>query len=176
MKRYNRHGEFMHPADDGEWVPFEDTALLRQQLSLAQDGLASYEQENQRLKSALQEIASLATPENAEDDERQFARMREIARGVTSPAEPSAPARLQMVANHWIPLEQVLEAIRGDWMWIRNSRCKYVDIRVDTRSMHCVIYDRDRVRITLDELRYQYSSAPQPGEPQPVAAEFDTPK
>lgn len=41
-----------------------------------------------RLRAALQQIASLATPENPEDDERQFARMRGIAIGALPQEKP----------------------------------------------------------------------------------------
>lgn len=56
----------------------------------------------------------------------------------------------------WVPLSEVL-AILNDprWTWVRNARCKYVDLRVDTRDMKCLIRDRDGLVITLHDLSRQ---------------------
>ena len=42
------------------------------------------------------------------------------------------------------------------WNWMRNPRCKYVQLRIDMRDGGFVILDRDNQRITFDELKYQY--------------------
>lgn len=53
----------------------------------------------------------------------------------------------------------------GTWIWARNTQCKYVTIRVDTRSGLCSIRDRDGNYIKLHELEWQYSrETPQPKE------------
>lgn len=56
----------------------------------------------------------------------------------------------------------VLAAITADdtglWTWWKNSRCKYINLRIDTRDGGFVrIFDRDGHEITLDELKYQYN-------------------
>lgn len=45
------------------------------------------------------------------------------------------------------------------WTWTANTRCKYVDIRIDTRRGAFAILDRDGNKITLDELRHQHRAA-----------------
>jgi hypothetical protein len=44
------------------------------------------------------------------------------------------------------------------WTWARNSRCKYVTLKIDTRTGAFEILDRDNRQITLEELEHQYSS------------------
>lgn len=66
----------------------------------------------------------------------------------------------------WIPLADVLKTITdSEWTWWRNSECKYINIRVDTRDeMRCLIQNRNGEPITLDELKYQYLPATPPTE------------
>lgn len=57
----------------------------------------------------------------------------------------------------WVPIGDLFEIINNpDWAWSLNTRCKYLNIRLDTRTHHCIVEDRNGVPITLDELRYQY--------------------
>jgi hypothetical protein len=49
----------------------------------------------------------------------------------------------------------VAKANTGEWLWGLNTRCKYVELRVDMRSGHCIIRDRDGVRINPDDLAKQ---------------------
>lgn len=58
----------------------------------------------------------------------------------------------------WVPIDEVLAVIRSkDWTWYYNYRCKYINIRIDTRSRHamCLIFDRNGEQITLEELSKQ---------------------
>lgn len=58
----------------------------------------------------------------------------------------------------WVPLNDVLAVIRShNWHWYKNNRCKYINVRMDTRSHSnlCVIYDRNGNPITLEELKFQ---------------------
>ena len=41
------------------------------------------------------------------------------------------------------------------WSWVKNWDCKYIDIRVDMRDGHFTMRNKEGVRITLDELKYQ---------------------
>lgn len=71
------------------------------------------------------------------------------------------------LAARWRPPAEVLRALsamrRSGWSWTRNTRCKYVDVRIDTRSGRCFVMDRDGKFITLDQLAWQYSKAtPEP--------------
>ena len=53
-----------------------------------------------------------------------------------------------------------LERVRDfDWGWFANTRCKYVDLRIDTRRGAFALLDRDGNKITLEELNHQYGRA-----------------
>lgn len=69
------------------------------------------------------------------------------ARPVEAPSLP--PTR-------WVPVADVLAVIQDPrWSWVRNSPCKYLELRLDTRDQRCLIYNRDREAITLQDLRRQ---------------------
>lgn len=56
----------------------------------------------------------------------------------------------------WVPLSEVLAVLNDPrWSWHRNSPCKYVELRIDTRDMRCRIGDRDGNPITLRALSRQ---------------------
>ena len=42
------------------------------------------------------------------------------------------------------------------WTWARNSPCKYIMIRVDTRDGMCMLMNRDGEEISLEQLLYQH--------------------
>lgn len=44
---------------------------------------------------------------------------------------------------------------KGEWCWTRNSRCKYVELVVDMRDGEFTILDRDRKKISFEDLKYQ---------------------
>ena len=46
---------------------------------------------------------------------------------------------------------------RGRWTWAMNTQCKYINVRIDTRTGHCTITDRDGNKITPKQLEWQYS-------------------
>jgi hypothetical protein len=53
----------------------------------------------------------------------------------------------------------VLQLMRdGKWDWYANTRCKYVELRVDMRDGGCIISDRESKRISPAQLAYQYSA------------------
>lgn len=62
----------------------------------------------------------------------------------------------------WFPLskiQDVLDKVKTfEWSWTKNSRCKYINVRIDMRDGHCYITDREGKEIKLEELQYQYSS------------------
>lgn len=59
--------------------------------------------------------------------------------------------------TQWI-LENTKEQLTG-WQWIKNSRCKYIELRIDMRDGGFIIKDRDGKRISFDQLKYQYKGA-----------------
>lgn len=60
------------------------------------------------------------------------------------------------VKDVWAVLGRVSD---GSWVWFRNTRCKYIDVRIDMRSGNCIIKDNDGNRINPSDLAYQYSSS-----------------
>lgn len=74
------------------------------------------------------------------------------------------------LTNRWDSIQDfitVLQAARsGQWHWPMNTRCKYVELRVDMRDGGCIIKDREGKRITPAELAYQYGQAVEPGDSQ----------
>lgn len=44
----------------------------------------------------------------------------------------------------------------GRWSWVRNSACKYVTLRIDTRAGVYRIEDRDGNEISLADFRRQF--------------------
>ena len=69
--------------------------------------------------------------------------------------ETEAPEKF-IPHSTWVPLSSVLEVLNDPrWSWHRNSPCKYVELRIDTRTMYCIIHNRDGNQITLKELSRQ---------------------
>lgn len=65
----------------------------------------------------------------------------------------------KIASNTWDNIDDfiaVLKAARAEkWYWFRNTRCKYVELRVDMRDGGCIIKDREGVRIAPEDLSYQ---------------------
>lgn len=58
----------------------------------------------------------------------------------------------------WQPVEPIIEMLgSASWTWVRNRRCKYVHLFVDTRDMRCLLRDRNQLRISMEDLRKQYT-------------------
>lgn len=74
-----------------------------------------------------------------------------------------APVADKLKFNVWDSLQSVCAAVSaaltqaqaGDWVWWRNSNCKYVTIRIDMRSGHCILCDKDGERINPGDLLMQ---------------------
>lgn len=66
----------------------------------------------------------------------------------------------------WINIDEVMKVIQKSrkhnlsWGWYRNTKCKYISLRVDMRDGHCVLMDREDNVITLEDLQYQYRGDP----------------
>jgi hypothetical protein len=68
--------------------------------------------------------------------------------------------------NVWDSINDFLIVLRSSlkdhaktnkWRWVYNPQCKYVNLRVDMRSGHCLIMNGSDTRIDPEHLRYQYS-------------------
>jgi len=79
---------------------------------------------------------------------------------VAVPAPVAAPAPAG-APRGWFSLDRVLEVVKaareGRWCWSRNSRCKYIELRIDMRDGHCQIRDRNGNLIDLVALQRQIS-------------------
>lgn len=61
--------------------------------------------------------------------------------------------------NTWDHIDDVLRVLQlaraGKWSWFGNTRCKYIDVRIDMRDGCCVLKDREGKRIDLATLSKQ---------------------
>lgn len=56
-------------------------------------------------------------------------------------------------------LVSVLQKAQGyEWSWAANTRCKYIDVRIDMRGHSVLIKDREGNIISLDDLEYQINN------------------
>jgi hypothetical protein len=44
------------------------------------------------------------------------------------------------------------------WLWLLNSRCKYITVRFDMADGHCVLFDRDGKEINIAQLEFQHKT------------------
>lgn len=62
-------------------------------------------------------------------------------------------------SREWDHVDDVLAVIErmrsGEWYWGSNSRCKYIELRIDTRDGGCILRDRESVRISPAQLAKQ---------------------
>jgi hypothetical protein len=62
-------------------------------------------------------------------------------------------------ANIWNHIRELLPILKRvnnrTWLWIENPDCKYIDVRIDMRTLHCVILDNNGNRILPEQLAYQ---------------------
>jgi len=91
------------------------------------------------------------------------AEARQIA-GLGKPRVPAVDPDVQAMAesNQWHSLDevlQVLQAVRaGKWHWFANTRCKYIELRIDMRDLGCILRDREGVRISPATLGRQHGA------------------
>lgn len=78
-------------------------------------------------------------------------------------AVPSEDVQKKIQSNTWDHFGDILPTLkaisRGEWYWGMNSRCKYIELRIDTRDGGCILYDRDRVRISPEQFAFQAGNA-----------------
>lgn len=73
-----------------------------------------------------------------------------------------APVADKQRFNIWdkfaVVTETIAKSLSGEWLWWRNSRCKYINVRIDMRSGDCIITDNQGQRIGPSELRHQFGA------------------
>jgi hypothetical protein len=91
--------------------------------------------------------------------------------------DPSPEYQARIQANKWdTNLDEVINFIKAAssepvynsegncipgnlyWSWARNMRCKYVSVNFDMRDGAFTLRDQDGMRISLDQLKYQYKT------------------
>ena len=69
--------------------------------------------------------------------------------------------------NIWDSIDDVIPIIKASreskWSWVRNPRCKYIELRIDMRDGGCIIRDRNGTRIDPTELTYQFDKEKEKG-------------
>lgn len=77
----------------------------------------------------------------------------------SEPVAPSEDVQKKIQSNTWDHFGSILPTLkaisRGDWYWGANSRCKYIEIRLDTRDGGCLLFDSERVRISPEQFAHQ---------------------
>jgi hypothetical protein len=77
--------------------------------------------------------------------------------------DPQYAVHVTNTPDKWIPVDDVLAVLNNpDWTWARNTCCKYIMLRIDTRDMMCQLQDRDRNVLTLKQLSRQLDSYLEP--------------
>lgn len=78
-------------------------------------------------------------------------------------ASPYAPRpNCHTIATFDALLDWMRSVSAGEWTWLRNSVCKYVTIKLDTRAGAYRIEDRNDNSLSLDDLVYQFNSTATP--------------
>lgn len=75
--------------------------------------------------------------------------IEQVMKGLTSGTEVVPTAQIAA----WLA-----KVASGEWTWVRNTRCKYVTLRIDTRRGAYLVKDRDDQPLTANELEWQYSA------------------
>ena len=61
--------------------------------------------------------------------------------------------------NQWDSVDDFLVVLNkmraNEWQWVENTKCKYVELRVDMRNGCCIIRDRYGRRISPAQLAKQ---------------------
>lgn len=67
----------------------------------------------------------------------------------------------KVATNTWDHIDDFISVLNemkaGKWAWYENTKCKYVDLRVDMRNGGCIIKDRNGNRIDPKDLAHQIS-------------------
>lgn len=65
--------------------------------------------------------------------------------------------------NQWDLIENMMQPIadvvmksrKDEWLWVNNWDCKYINLRIDMRSGHCVLLNNKGKRISAKQLAHQ---------------------
>ena len=68
--------------------------------------------------------------------------------------------------NTWDNVDDFISVLQraraGDWHWFENTKCKYIELRIDMRDGGCLIKDRHGNRISPEDLAKQVSDTETP--------------
>lgn len=67
---------------------------------------------------------------------------------------------LKKYKNKWLPWEQVKSAIEHvtdirKWMWAYNQDCKYITLKIDSRTGNTLIINEKNESISIEQLLHQ---------------------
>lgn len=52
--------------------------------------------------------------------------------------------------------DEIKTMICGEgWTWVKNTQCKYIDIRIDMRDGEYILKDRGGNRVSLERIKWQ---------------------
>lgn len=103
---------------------------------------------------------------SSDEDYAEYSKALDLVLGASlaasagsEPVAPSEDVQKKIQSNTWDHFGAILPTLkaisRGDWYWGANSRCKYIEIRLDTRDGGCLLFDRERVRISPEQFAHQ---------------------
>ena len=80
--------------------------------------------------------------------------------------EPSEKNESKFYHNSWDNIVDIGKAVTTalkdkEWSWAKNTRCKYVSIRIDMRNGGAILVSRGGERISIEQLQYQYVYKPE---------------
>lgn len=75
-------------------------------------------------------------------------------------------AKKLALKKDWEPCGPIFDALKQTiedsknfkwhWAYTFESECKYIDIRIDMRDGHCLLFNRDHEQIDLEDIRKGY--------------------
>jgi hypothetical protein len=87
---------------------------------------------------------------------------RDRQQGASADAEWVPPSPNWQTRASFDDLAEWVDMVRqGRWSWTRNTACKYVSIRIDTRHGAHRLEDRDGNEISFADLRRQFGQSDQ---------------
>ena len=82
--------------------------------------------------------------------------IEEWSQGQANAKTPEEKTKYNVWDNFNKDVLPVLKAAQeGRWSWTKNFDCKYIEVRIDMRSGHCIIENRNGQRINPEDLASQ---------------------
>lgn len=82
----------------------------------------------------------------------QIQEVKELPKPVEEPKVKPLPERWSAIKDVMAVLQKAMD---NEWSWSSNTRCKYVDLKIDMRGHSCQIRDREGIIIPIEKLKFQ---------------------